>query len=472
MAAASLGPEVTTFLRRLPLLAGLSDPDLERLASVARRIRVAAGHVIIEEGAAGDALYVLLRGRLEVTKSAGGEEVLLAVQRPGTYVGEMALLGSAPRSATVRATRDSELLVIGVSQFRALLVDSPAAALNVLHTVADRLGGMEALVLGREQLASLGTLAAGLAHELNNPAAAAASSALRLGHVVPRLVQRTLEVGRSPSLAAHAAAALAAAASHPPGGGVVSADAEERLADWLHTQRVPAYRAAASALAACGLDEAELGRLTHGIEPDTRAVFLDWLALHCEATVLTRDTRAAARAVSDVVAAVRSYVNLDRAPVGPVDLRASVEATLLVLRSRLRAGITIDLSAAPDLPLVEANAGELSQVWSNIVGNAIDAMGATGQLRIRLYCRGRRAAVEIEDSGHGIPRSLRRRIFDPFFTTKAPGAGSGLGLHIVRDIVVQRHGGRVDVQSRPGRTRFRVLLPLPEATLGPPQRLA
>jgi CRP-like cAMP-binding protein len=199
-AGASTPLEVTAFLRRLPLLAGLSDADFEQLAAGARRVRVAAGHTIIEEGAAGDALYVLLRGRLEVTKSAGGEEVLLAVKRPGAFVGEMALLGSAPRNASVRATRPSELLVIGVAQFRALLLGSPAAALTVLRTVAERLGGMEAVLLGREKLASLGTLAAGLAHELNNPASAAAASALQLGRVVPQVVQRTLEAaGRRPS---------------------------------------------------------------------------------------------------------------------------------------------------------------------------------------------------------------------------------------------------------------------------------
>jgi signal transduction histidine kinase len=497
------GAEATALvplLRRLPLLAGLTDAQLGDLAAGARRRRFAAGAVIMGQGDAADGLYVLLRGRVEVTRRDGGEEVLLAVPPPGSFIGELALLGSGPRTATVRATRASEFLVIGAPQFRAMLLHSPAAALTVLRAAAERLGSMEAAMAGSERLASLGTLAAGLAHELNNPASAAAASALQLDRMLPVLLARSVTCGASAALRARLlelAALPEPGATHGPGGSAGAAAAgaaatgagaaraaagdrtrrnetgearahgsrattERQLGDWLRSQGVAAPAAAAGALVACGWDVARLEVQVADLGAPDRLALLDWLALRCEAAQLTGDVRAAAHAVHDVVQAVRGWVNHDRAPVGLVDVRRSVEAALRVLRSRLGGAIRVELDAEADLPCVEAHAGELGQVWANLVGNAVDAMGGAGTLRIRLRRRGSNLTADFEDEGPGINPSSRTRIFEPFFTTKPPQAGSGLGLHVARSIVVQRHGGRIRVRSRPGRTIFRVVLPLPE----------
>jgi signal transduction histidine kinase len=491
-------------LRRVPLLAGLTEAQLGELATGAHRRRVAAGTVVMAEGDTGNALYVLLRGRLEVTRRDGDGEVLLAVPRPGSFIGELALLGSGPRTATVRATRASELLVIRAPQFRAMLLDSPTATLTVLRAAAERLGAMESAMASRERLASLGTLAAGLAHELNNPASAAAASALQLGRVLPALLAHSMACGANPAL--HSRLLELAAlpgpdgsqggdpqggdqqggdqrGGDPQGGDQQGADprgadhdrsapgepavhnaepaTERQLADWLRAQGLAAPAAAAGALAACGWDVARLSAHVAGLRVADRMALLDWLALRCETAQLTGDVRAAAHAVHDVVQAVRAWVNHDRAPVGPVDVRRSVEATLRVLRSRLGA-IRVELDAADGLPCVEAHTGALGQVWANLIANAVDAMGGTGTLRIRLRRRGSNVAIEFEDEGPGIRPALRASIFEPFFTTKPPQSGTGLGLHVARSIIVQRHGGRIDVRSRPGRTVFRVVLPLPK----------
>jgi signal transduction histidine kinase len=461
--------DVIRFLRRLPLLAALDNADLARIARMARRIRAPAGRVIMQEGDPADGLYVLLRGRLEVTRGDCGEEVLLATHRPGAFVGEMALLGGSSRSATVRAVRPSELLVIDPGDFRRLLVASPDAALTVLRAVAERLAGTEATLLRREKLVSLGTLAAGLAHELNNPAAAASASARHLRTAVRRLDALARDVGSRPA-AAWVAEAIAGGedsdantrpdAPHVTGHGRPDADARERLAGWLRDAGVPGHRAAAHALAAAGWDADRLADATRDLDAGDRTVLAAWLAARCDAEAVVHELSTAAGAISDVVAAVRTHVHLDRAPAGPVDLRAGIDAALVVLRGKLRPGVNVTVDIAPDVPAVEGHAGELSQVWANLIGNAADAMEGRGTLVIRAALRGSRVVVEFEDDGPGIPRAARSRIFEPFYTTKDAHAGMGLGLHIVRDVIVHRHGGRIDVRSRPGHTVFRVTLPV------------
>jgi signal transduction histidine kinase len=447
------------------LLDALSAEDRASLLEQARRVRAEAGTVVFRQGDAADGLYILLEGRLEVTRTERGEELLLGVQRPGDFVGEIALLAGEARSATVTATVPSELIVLAPDGFRELLMSRPDAALAILRTVSARLAATESTLIRHEKLASLGTLAAGLAHELNNPAAAVQRAAAQLRDAIEQTGRLALALAAVPARDVVAADLLdgpPAAPTDAPEPADVAAwsDEEERIASWLAELGVAESQRAAYGILACGWTVDLLRSRLDGLARDAARPILEWFAAYCDALALSESIVTAGGAIAGIVGAVRTHANLDRAPVQPVDIRRSIEAALLVLRSRWKPGVTVTLDLPGELPHVEAHAGELGQVWTNLIGNALDAMRGAGRLRISARVRGRTLAIDLENDGPPIPRSLQPRVFEPFFTTKPPGSGSGLGLHIVRDIIVGRHGGRVAVRSRPGRTVFRVVLPL------------
>ncbi len=453
------------FLRRLPLFAELPEEDLSRLCRMARRRQVAAGEMVMEEGTRGDGLHIIVEGRLEVTKREAGADVVLAVREAGEFLGEMSLVERAPRSATVRAVEPTELLIIEPAAFRELLSASPDAAASILRTMAGRLRSTEASLMEQEKLASLGTLAAGLAHELNNPAAAIQRASAQLGETLVEWQRWTARLGTLQLDASGAAALqeLEDALSRP---GPASTDAlacsreEDRLADWLEAQDVEAGWEIAEPLVAYGWTVERVTALAEHLESGQLPVVLHWLGAGLGARALRDEIEASARQISEIVKAVRSYAYMDRAPVQDVDIPATLETTLLILKHRLREGVTVERDYAPDLPPVEAYGSELNQVWTNLIANAIDAMEGHGRILLRARHSADHVVVEVIDDGPGIPPEIRSRIFDPFFTTRAPGAGTGLGLHVAHNIVVNRHRGRITVESEPGRTRFEVWLPV------------
>lgn len=452
-------------IRAVPMFTELSDDEVDELWHSADRVTAAPGEVIIEEGAPGDRLYIVLSGSLEVTKREGGRDIVLATRRPGEVLGEMSLLEQAPRTASVRATEASALLAIGPEAFRQLLERRPGAATTLLRTVVGRLRSTEASLVQADKLASLGTLAAGLAHELNNPAAAIQRSSELLAEAFETWRQRTVALNSLDLTTAEGTALVELEAGVADCGKMREPDAatrreESRLIAALEGLGVPEAWEIAPAMAAFGWTVDRLAPLQPRFSPARLPIVLQWLGSGLAAQQLMEEIRLASKAITDIVHAVKSYAYLDRAPVQDVDLQTSLEDTLMILNHKLKHGIEVVKTFEPDLPRITAYAGELNQVWTNLVDNAIQAMDGKGRLEVMARRLGNEVEIRIADSGPGIPTEVAPRVFEPFFTTKPQGIGTGLGLHIAHNIVVNRHGGRIDFTSRPGRTEFRIVLPV------------
>jgi signal transduction histidine kinase len=454
-------------LRQVPLLADLSEEDLEQLYGMAETVSIPAGELVLREGDPGDSLFVVLDGQLEVTKRQGRQEVLLAVYKPGQFFGEMALLEQAPRSASVRTLRESRLLVISQAAFQTLLSCSASAPLKILHIVTSRLRSTESMLIQNEKMAGLGTLAAGLAHELNNPAAAIRRSAAQLRDALAereRLAAQLSTLASDPhqketlgALQEDAMEHTTALSLHDP---LTLSEQEDLVQDWLEDHGVGQAWELAPVLVSFGWDRDELERLAGRFAPEQLSIVVRWLGANSSVYGLLEEVGQSAEAMSEIVKAVKTYSYLDQAPVQEVDVRESLENTLVLLRSKIESGVSITRDYAEDVPRIEAYGSELNQVWTNILENAIDAVHAQGELTLHAYPENGAVVVEILDDGPGIPTEIQPRIFEPFFTTKPPGAGAGLGLHIAYNIVVHKHHGQIQVASEPGETRFRVVLPV------------
>ncbi len=453
-------------LRNLSLFAGLADDDLERLYAQAREETVPAGKVIIKEGEPGDAVYVLLDGELQVTKFAGGHDVKVDVRKPGEFIGEMSLLDNSPRAATVRTITSSRLLVISKAMFDEVLYNSPNAAVAILHTVTARLRQNEALLHEKEKMAGLGTLAAGLAHELNNPAAAVRRAVSQLGELLLQwqaamsaLDQLDLDDHQQEDVANLRKAMTERAAAVVTLDTLTRADRESAVEQWLDEHGVQNAWELAPTLVNYGWTPDDFDHLGEHFSPEQISVVAQALGLGSGVYSVLDEIGKGADRISEIVKSVKSYSYLDRAPVQEVNVHEGLDNTLIILRHKLKQGVTVVRDYAPGLPRIEAYAGELNQVWTNILDNAVDALGGRGEITLRTYPADDGVVVELADNGPGIPEEIQNRVFDPFFTTKPPGVGTGLGLNIAYNIV-HKHYGEIRLTSRPGLTCFQVRLPL------------
>src|ERR687894_67551 len=434
---------------------------------MAETVSIPAGQLVLQEGDPGDALYVVLDGELEITKRQGGQDILLAVSRAGEFLGEMSLLEQTPRSASVRTLRESRLLVISQAAFQTLLSCSPSAPLTILHTLTSRLRNNESVLMQNEKMAALGTLAAGLAHELNNPAAAIRRSAAQLRdalsereHLAAELSTLTHDPHQAKTISIlqeETAKRTTTPVSSDP---LSLSDQEDELQEWLEDHSVEQAWELAPVLISLGWDRDELERLTEDFSTIQLPVVVQWLAASSSVYGLLEEVGKSAEAISEIVKAVKTYSYLDQAPIQEVDLEESLENTLVILRPKIKPGISITRDYADDVPRIEAYGSELNQVWTNLIDNAIDAIAGKGELILRAFTAENVVTVDIIDHGPGIPPEIQPRIFEPFFTTKAPGVGTGLGLHIAYNIVVHKHRGQIQVASKSGETRLRVVLPI------------
>ena len=318
-----------------------------------------------------------------------------------------------------------------------------------------------------EKLATLGRLSAGVAHELNNPASAAQRGAEQLYEILEKLEQAQLTRGRSGFSAVQDSIVRSHLeridrSAEKPGSldPLESSDREDAILTWLESKGVSEAWEVAPGLAAAGLDVTELeGVAREFTEEEVSAVTALLSARFGSRSSLAEVCQSSTRII-EIVKALKSYTYLDQAPLQSVDVHEGLDNTLVIMRNTLKAGVQVRRDYAEDLPRIEAFGGQLNQVWTNIIDNAVSAMGGRGELVLRTYPSNGSVVVEIEDTGPGIPQDIQGKIFDPFFTTKPPGEGSGLGLNISHGIIVGKHGGKISVSSRPGATCFRVELPL------------
>ena len=438
-------------LRAVPLFADLPDGIFEQVSRGSTEIEVPKGETIIREGERAQTAYVVIEGELEVTKLSEGRQVVLSRVGPGEVQGEIALIEDVPRNATVIAITPARLLEIEATAFRALLED-PSFVRSILKTVMRRLRTTEAALRHEERMAALGTMAAQLMHELNNPAAAVGRSAAALAEVYAQVGEVTVELS---NLGIEAIPDLAAG---PTRSALERADQEEEIASLLEEQSVPEPWRLASGLVEAGWQVHDLKALTEELDTDTSAAFLRWVALRVLGGQLLKELRIGASRISELVRVVKGYSYLDQAPIQEIDVRSGIDDTLLLLRYKLD-GVSVVTDYAKDLPRIEAPGRDLNQVWTNLIDNAADALDGEGELRITARPVEEGIQVEVSNTGPAVPAEILPRIFDPFFTTKEPGKGTGLGLHTVHTIV-NRIGGSIDVESTDGETRFVVTLPL------------
>jgi signal transduction histidine kinase len=452
-------------LRRVPLFAELSEEDLDLVAAAGEAVELAAGNNLVREGETGDALFVVVSGELEVIKRSRSTDVPIARLGPDEIVGEMSMLEAQPRNATVRAVAATRVIRIGREAVLDLVRTRPSATMSMIRTVMGRLRSSEAMLREREKLAALGTLSAGLAHELNNPAAAVQRSASLLRQSLDRWAAAATAMGPvvdGPERATFVADLGAEVARHagkpveldPLDASDLASELEQFLAD----RGVADAGELAPVLVAGGWDRTHLERMEEALPGEALGPVVTWVAAGSAVNALVDEVSTGARRISEIVRAVKEYSFMDQAPVQRLDVRRGLDNTLVILRPKLKDGVTVIREYQPDLPEIDAYGSELNQVWTNILDNAIDAMGGHGEIRIRAFLRDDNVVVQICDNGPGMPPEVRERIFEPFYTTKGPGSGTGLGLHISHNVVA-RHGGRIDVRSKPGETCFEVVVP-------------
>lgn len=455
-------------LREVPLFGELDDAHLRTVCEGASERRLAAGDRLFDEGDAGDSAYLITAGQVEIWKMVENRRVRLALRGEGHVIGEMSLLEETPRTATVDALTDVELIAIPKNILDVLLDNSPAAARSIFGVLLDRWKSTEVHLRQSQRMAQLGTLTAGLAHELNNPAAAVRRGAASLRDAARRHTEsyaRVALLGLDPSQTLeldHLIAQTEGAVVNPPPLDPISrADREEELAARMVEHGVNSAWNVAPELVDHLTSADEIDTIVATFGPRTAPAVLELVAASHALAAVLREVEEGASRLSGIVGALKSYSYLDRGPVQQVNLRVGIEDTLLILGGKL-SGVTVRREFAPDLPTVDGHGSELNQVWTNLLDNAVDAVARTPNptIVIRAFVENDDAVVEVLDNGPGIPPDVRGRVFDPFFTTKPPGKGTGLGLDISRSIVVEGHRGEMTVDSEPGRTVFRVALPL------------
>jgi signal transduction histidine kinase len=462
-------------LKTLFLFEGLTDDQLRWLAGRGTVGEYPAGSIVFAEGEPAESFFVLLSGTLSLSRRVQQDDVeTTRTDQRGVYMGAtQAYLrdddNTQTYAATMRAISDCTFFVLSADDFGRMIREWFPMAIHLLDGLFFGMRNTQAVIGERVRLTALGSLTAGLMHELNNPAAAAvrATAALRqrvagMRHKLGLLADGRIDPAQMRALIELQEGVIERAAKAPTLTAMQASEREDELADWLDAHRVAGGWELAPVLAQGGIDTNCLDEIAGSVDPKLLDQSVHWLGYALDTEQLMTDIEDASARISSLVTSAKQYSQLDRASHQWIDVHDGLDSTLVILGHKIGAGITVVKEYDRTLPQIPAHPAELNQVWTNLIDNAVYAMDGHGTLTLRTAMDGDRVLVEVCDTGPGVPKELRRRVFEPFFTTKPVGEGTGLGLDISYRIVVTQHGGDLTLTSQPGDTRFQVHLPLTE----------
>jgi len=452
--------------RSSPILADLSEEGLRWLADHAEEYVFEPGEILVREGDPADAMIIYLEGETDGRRESLGPDAPVYTARSGQVTGMLPFSRMTHYTITSRAVTRSRVARIRKELFPEMLNRIPELGPRLVGILSDRVREATKQDLAREKLASLGKLSAGLAHELNNPAAAAQRAADTLRSVFDKRERASMELDTEDlppqtraMLRTIESMARDLQAQVKPKGALELSDLQQEIQSWLEAHGVEDGWEVAPVLAEADVRVEHLERLAQKFPPKVMGPAIRRFGATLEIGRLISDIEHSTCRISDLVKAIKEYSFMDEAPRQEVDVAKGIESTLLMLSHKLKHGITIVRNYDAELPRIPSYGSELNQVWTNLIDNAADAMKGQGELRVRTMREGDEVLVEFVDNGSGIPPEIQTRIFDPFFTTKPMGEGTGLGLDTVYRIV-RKHRGNVTFASRPGYTCFRVRLPI------------
>lgn len=477
-------------LYRIPLFSKLNEEEIRRCIDSSDELLLQSGQEFISEGKTADYFYVLLSGSVQVTKKLSDKnEVNVASHGAGTFLGEVPILLGIPYEVTIRTLESSRLLRLRKEKFWNILTSCTPMTNEILRTMAQRVQLVQSISQEQGKLIALGRLAAGLAHELNNPASAASSSSTQLRELLRALttismkfaqysqankltndqlefintiIQNTLEYSANSMTIANIPQQQDGHISSTSTDQLARSDRESEIEAWLDTHNISDGWKLAPTFIEMGYDIEWFDNVARIIPGQFLQEVLPWLEAIIKTKGMLYEIEHSTARISELVGAIKTYSYMDKARIQNVDVHEGLESTLTILHHKIKNGIEIIREYDPHLPHITVYGSELNQVWTNLIDNAVDALEGHGHIWIRTRTDdgNNHIVVEIADDGPGIPPEVQSRIFEPFLTTKGVGKGTGLGLSISYRIAVEMHKGQITFFSKPGDTRFQVRLPV------------